>query len=60
MVQRHRQDVSSRAHFLPLQGWQRGLGDGRGEGETLMGGGDGGGGEDGGGRTGGALSLDVR
>lgn len=65
MVQRHLQDVISSAHFLPLQGRQRGLGDGDGEAaegaETLLGGGGGGvGTEDGGGRVGGARVLDVR
>ncbi|TNN45461.1 hypothetical protein EYF80_044320 [Liparis tanakae] len=59
MVQRHRQDVASSAHLLPLQGRQRDPGDGEGEGGRLVGGrdgggGDGGGGVDGGGRVGGA------
>lgn len=64
MVQRHWQDVASSAHFLPLQGRQRGLRDGDGEGERPVGGCDGGGGdvegEDGGGRVGGAWVLDGR
>lgn len=41
MVQWHWQDVVSSAHLLPLQGRQRGLGDGDREGEMLMRGGDG-------------------
>lgn len=67
MVQRHLQDVASSAHFLPLQGRQRGLDDGDGDGEvaegteTLLGGGGVGvGREDGGGRVGGARVLDAR
>lgn len=72
MVQRHWQDVTSSAHFLPLQGRQSALGDGVGEVErggeggaegkaaTLVGGGDGIGGEDGGGRVGEACVLDER
>lgn len=68
MVQRHWQDVASSAHFLPLQGRQRAVGDGdgevegggEGEAETLVGGGGGIGGEDGGGRVGGAWVLDAR
>jgi len=65
MVQRHWQDVASSAHFLPLQGRQRDVGDGDGEGVRLVGGCDGGwgdvgGGVDGGGRVGGAWVLDGR
>lgn len=68
MVQRHWQEVTSSAHFLPLQGRQSALGDGEGEVEggaegeaaPLVGGGDGMGGEDGGGRVGEACVLDER
>lgn len=61
MVQRHSHVAGSNAHFLPLQGRQQGLGEGDGEREAAVGGGDGGvGGEDGGGRVRGAGVLDER
>lgn len=66
MVQWHWQDVSSSAHFLPLQGWQRGRGDGDGgvEGgvkrEAVVGGGNGIGGEVVGRIVGGDWVLDGR
>lgn len=51
-MQRHRHDVTSNAHFLPLHGLQDGLGDGMGREEERVGEEDRGGGVGGGGVVG--------